>query len=143
MFSQMATPIRDISASPGLILQVGPSCYRVVGSAGSEIAPCPVLAVVPNAPYWLLGVGLYKNEAVPVVHLQALLEGHASAVSRTARMLVLHDAGRAVAYLVDDVDADPGNGNGNGNGGRQAIELDLPGVSRVLMAHAFLAAKEK
>ena len=136
MFPTMAEPVRDLSSSPGLILQVGSSHYRVRGSAGSEIAPCPPLATVPDAPHWLLGIGLHKNEAIPVVHLQALLEGQPCDPSRAARILVMRTPPHAVAYLVNDIDPE----RAVGEGGHEADDLDLLDVGRVLMAHAFWAA---
>ena len=129
MFSQMAAPVRDISSGPGLIVRAGSSCYRVRGSAGSEIAPCPALATVPEAPYWLLGIGLHKNEAVPVIHLQALLAGHALNTPAASRILLMRDSGRPLAYLVEDVEPDEGQ--------TEATELDLAGVGRVLISHSF------
>ena len=131
MFSQMAEPVRDLSSGPGLIVRTGSSYYRVRGSPGSEIAPCPALATVPEAPYWLLGIGLHKDEAAPVIHLQALLAGHSLNTAGASRILLMRDSGRPVAYLVDDVEPDEGQ--------TEATELDLPGVGRVLISHSFIA----
>ena len=131
MFSQMAEPVRDISSGPGLIVRAGSSYYRVRACPGSEIAPCPALATVPDAPYWLLGIGLHKNEAAPVVHLQALLAGQSLNTAAASRILLMRDSGCPVAYLVDDVEPDEGQ--------TEATELDLPGVGRVLISHAFIA----
>ena len=134
MFSEMAEPIRDISSSLSLILRVGSSRYRVIAAPGSEVVPCPALASVPNAPYWLLGIGLHKNEAIPVVHLQALLEEQLRDTTRAARVLVLRGAARALGFLVDDVDPDDAARDTQ----LQIAELDLLSVGHVLMASAFL-----
>jgi len=130
MLFQMAEPVRDISSSPGLLVRAGASYYRVSGSPGTEVAPCPALVTVPNGPHWLLGIGLHKNEAVPVVHLQALLAGRSHPAPSATRLLLLRDSGQPVAWLVDDVEPDDGRPDAAG--------LDLLGVARVLMAHAFL-----
>lgn len=141
MFSQIAKPVRDISSSPGLIVQVGSAHYRVLGSPGSEVAPCPPLASVPQTPYWLLGVGLYKHEAIPVVHLQALLEGQARDASHATQMLVMRDACPVLGYLVNNVEADGPNSAQThaAEQPREVLDLDLIGVGHVLMAHSFLA----
>ena len=142
MFSQTEESVGDIVPSLGLIIRAGSLSYRVSGSPGSEIAPCPALATVPQAPYWLLGIGFHKNEAIPVVHLQALLEGRARDPSRAARMLVVRDACPALGYLVDDVDADPGTDSGRSvhSDASAAIELDLQRMGHVLIGHAFLGS---
>ena len=132
MFYQTAEPVRDMPPSSSLLVQAGSTCYRVSGSPGTEVAPCPPLATVPNGPHWLLGIGLHKNEAVPVVHLQALLTGHSHPASGAARLRLSRDSGQPVAWLVDDVEPDDGR--------RAAAGLDLLGIARLLMAHAFLRA---
>ena len=141
MFSPIAKPVRDISSSPSLIVQVGSAHYRVLASPGSEVAPCPPLASVPQTPYWLLGLGLYQHEAIPVVHLQALLDGQARDASRATQMLIMRDACIALGYLVTDVEADaPNSAQTDATEQREEVlDLDLIGVGHVLMAHASLA----
>ena len=140
MFSSAAEPLGDMPSSPGLILQVGQSRYRVRGLPGSEVVPCPALACVPDGPDWMLGIGLHKNEAVPVIDLQQVLQGTSRAPARHARMLIVRAGGRPMAYLVDDIDADPGvlaeRGDSNDGASSALLELDLLGVGRVLMTHA-------
>lgn len=140
MFSSVEAPLGDMPSSPGLILQVGHLRYRVAGLPGSEVAPCPALASVPDGPDWMLGISLHKNEAIPVIHLQHVLEGPSRVPSRNARMLVVRAGARPMAYLVDDIDADPATGAEQRDAvvgaGSAPIELDLLTVGRVLMTLA-------
>jgi chemotaxis signal transduction protein len=134
MFFQEVAPVRDLSSSAALLVRAGSSRYRVRGLPGTEVARCPALATVPDAPQWLLGIGLYKNVAIPVIHLQALLEGQAPGTVRAARLLVMRAPGCPLAYLVDDVDPAARINDDL----HDVEELDLPALGRVLMAHAFL-----
>lgn len=140
MFSSVEEPLRDMLPSPGLILQVGHLRYRVAGLPGSEVAPCPPLASVPGGPDWMLGISLHKNEAIPVIHLQHVLQGPSHVPSRNARMLVVRAGARPMAYLVDNIDADSAAGmeHRDAVGGTESAptELDLLTVGRVLMTRA-------
>lgn len=140
MFSSAEGPLGDMPRSPGLILQVGHSRYRVAGLSGSEVAPCPPLASVPDGPDWMLGISLHKNEAIPVIHLQHVLQGPSHVPSRNSRMLVVRAGARPLAYLVDDIDADSQAGVAHRDavsGAESApIDLDLLTVGRVLMSLA-------
>ena len=140
MFSSVQEPLGDMPFSPGLILQVGHSRYRVAGLPGSEVAPCPALASVPDGPDWMLGISLHKNEAIPVIHLQHVLQRPSHVPSRNARMLVVRAGARPLAYLVDDIDADSATGaeHRDAVGGAESapIELDLLTLGRVLMTRA-------
>jgi hypothetical protein len=140
MFSSAEEPLEDRPPGPGLILQVGHSRYRVAGLPGSEVAPCPPLARVPDGPDWMLGISLHKNEAIPVIHLQHVLQGPSRVPTRNARMLVVRAGARPIAYLVDDIDADSATGAEHRDtvGGTESAptELDLLTVGRVLMTRA-------
>ena len=116
-----------------MLLHLGDVCYRIAGSAGCEVAPTPALASLPGAPPWLAGVVVYKGEALPLVLLSPLVdEAPAAAVRRGGRMFVTREAGFAVAFQVDDVDADDGR--------EGAIELDLGQLGRELLARTARAA---
>ena len=70
---------------------------------------------------------MYKGEALPLVLLPPLLDDAQPADTRHgARMFVTREAGFAVAFLVDDVDAFDGRAG--------AIELDLAHLGRELLA---------
>jgi len=110
-----------------LLLRLGDARYRVAGSAGCEVAAAPPLALLPGAPPWLAGVVVYKGEALPLVALSPLLDqAQAADMRHGARMFVTRGAGFAVAFQVDDVDADDGR--------EGAIELDLEQLGRGLLA---------
>ena len=112
-----------------LVLRVGSARYRVPGSPGCQVAPAPSCAPVPGAPPWLCGVGIYKGEALPLVHLASALDPVTTAdPGSCARMLVTRDAGTPVAFLLDDVDGDAGGGD--------AAALDLRALARDLLGRA-------
>lgn len=118
--------------SPMLLLRIGDVRHRVVGGAGSAVAPCARAISVPLAPPWLLGITVYEGEAVPLVDLAVALDGGVPcAPTARARMLVTHCAGCAVAYAVDEVDADDGR--------LHAVPLDLEGLGRALLAQVLVA----
>jgi hypothetical protein len=72
-------------------------------------------------------VVVYKGEALPLVALSRLLDDvQTPDALDCARMFVTRDAGFAVAYLVDDVDADTGD--------EEARDLDLEELGRDLLA---------
>lgn len=116
-------------AGVALLLRLGTVHHRTRGAPGCEVAPCPEPVAVPGCPAWLLGVVVHEGEALPLVDLAAALDEDAAGSRREARrMLVNRGGGVAVAFAVDDVDADDGRDG--------AVALDLDALSRALLARA-------
>lgn len=129
IFSQPIAAQPEARPSPILLLRADGLSHRVQGGAGIALAPCAPATPVPHAPSWLIGVAVHEGEAIPLVDLAVALGGNSVRrdVAR-ARMLVTHGAGCALAYAVDDVDADDDR--------REASVLDLDTLGRSLLAQA-------
>ncbi len=69
-----------------------------------EILPLPSsLAKVPGSKPWVRGLANIRGALLPVVDLQACLEGKPINVSSRARMLVINQNGMTAGLLVDEV----------------------------------------
>jgi len=94
-----------------LVLHAAGGRWRVTIGAGVEVAACPPVAAVPGAPSWLAGMIAHKGAALALVDLAVLLPDAApDAVARARRrVLVARLPDLALAFAVDDVDADRGD----------------------------------
>lgn len=129
IFSQSIPVPLEAPQSSLLLLRADGQRHRVAGGAGIAVAPCARAVPVPHAPSWLIGIAVHEGEALPLVDLAVALDGEsAPRAGARARMLITHGAGCALAYAVDDVDADDGR--------HEASALDLDALGRSLLAQA-------
>lgn len=71
-----------------------------------EVVPRPTIVGVPDSPSMLVGLGHLRNEFVPVLSLQSLLEGHETSDLAAEQMLIMASPANASwAILVDAVSA--------------------------------------
>lgn len=68
-----------------------------------EILPCPRLTLVPGAKRWVKGIANIRGSLLPVIDLRDCLNGDASTIGRSTRILVARHKGIAAGLLVDEV----------------------------------------
>jgi twitching motility protein PilI len=102
-----ASDVRERQDAPGLWRGIG---YRVgsrlfvssIDEINELLAP-PVLARVPGAQPWLLGIANVRGNLMPVVDLGRFLFGERTQPGERTRLLVVRQGSGSVALMVDEV----------------------------------------
>jgi len=102
-----ASDMRERQDAPGLWRGIG---YRVgsrlfvssIDEINELLAP-PVLARVPGAQPWLLGIANVRGNLMPVVDLGRFLFGERTQPGERTRLLVVRQGSGSVALMVDEV----------------------------------------
>lgn len=69
----------------------------------AEILEYPALTRLPNAQSWVKGIANIRGSLLPIMDLNGFIEGENTALSRSSRVLVTHQASLSTGLLIDEV----------------------------------------
>ena len=88
----------------GIAFRLGVTYLVAPLSEVREILPYPNhLAKVPGAKSWINGLANIRGLLLPVIDLNACLEGSPISINNRSRMLIINQAGVSAGLLVDEV----------------------------------------
>lgn len=68
-----------------------------------EILKYPALTRIPSALFWVRGIANIRGMLLPIMDLNGFLEGTATQLQRTSRVLMINQGGFSCGLLVDEV----------------------------------------
>ncbi|WP_203328982.1 chemotaxis protein CheW [Candidatus Laterigemmans baculatus] len=98
-----ATTGRSVVSDKHCVFRVGSSWHSMLATSIREVTMTPVLVRVPGSDLLLAGLCHFRNEFIPVVDLNPLLENTSITRRAAGKMLVIGGAGGNWALLVDEV----------------------------------------